>query len=146
MPCIFCSIVQRAAPASFIYEDDDIAAFMDIRPIRPGQVLIIPLLHIDHFCDLPDHLATRVLLFGQRVSRALREVFQPARVGMVVHGFGVPHAHLNVLPLHHTWDVTSARNALIENGQVKFRYEQVPLIERSELDRLANQIRDSLAD
>jgi histidine triad (HIT) family protein len=142
--CIFCSILERTAPASIIYEDDEIAAFMDIRPIRPGQALVIPRLHIDHFCDLPDPLAARVLLFGQRLSRALRDVFQPARVGMVVHGFGVPHAHLNVVPLQHTWDVTSARNASIEDGRVRFRYEQVPLVKRTELDRFATQIRDRL--
>jgi histidine triad (HIT) family protein len=141
MACIFCSILERSAPASFIYRDEEIAAFMDIRPIRPGQVLVIPRLHIDHFCDLPDDLATRVLLFGQRLSRALREVFQPARVGMVVHGFGVPHAHLNILPLHHIWDVTSAQNALIEEGRVKFRWEQVPRVERAELDGMAERIR-----
>jgi histidine triad (HIT) family protein len=144
--CIFCSILEHSAPASFIYQDDEIAAFMDIRPIRPGQVLVIPRLHIDHFCDLPDDLAMRVLRFGQRLSRALREVVQPVRVGLVVHGFGVPHAHLNVVPLHHIWDVTSAQNALIEDGRVKFRYEQVPLVDRAELDRMAERIRTVLQD
>jgi histidine triad (HIT) family protein len=144
MACIFCRILEGREPASFIHQDDHIAAFMDIRPVRPGQAIVIPRLHVDHFCDLPDDLATRVFLFGQQLSRTLRDLFQSPRVGMVVHGFGVPHAHLNVLPLQHTTDITSARNALLENGVIRFRYEQVPLVERGELDRMAHLLSQRL--
>ena len=40
--CIFCDILAGRTPASFVYRDDRLAAFMDIRPVRTGQVLIIP--------------------------------------------------------------------------------------------------------
>jgi len=143
--CIFCAILSGAAPASRVYEDEHILAFMDTRPVRAGQVLVVPKQHIDHFCDLPDELATRVLLLGQRLARALQAEHQPARVGMVVHGFGVPHAHLIVLPLHHAWDITSAANAYLDNGQIKFRWEQLPLTPRAELEALAGQLSARLA-
>jgi histidine triad (HIT) family protein len=145
MACIFCAILQGREPASFIYQDDYIAAFMDIRPVRPGQTIVIPRLHVDHFCDLPDDLAVRVFLFGQQLARTLRELLQPPRVGMVVHGFGVPHAHINVLPLHHTTDITSARNSRLEDREIRFRFENVELAERSELDKLAEKIQQRLA-
>ena len=146
MACIFCTILEGRAPASFIHQDEHIAAFMDIRPVRPGQAIVIPRIHVDHFCDLPDDLATRIFLFGQQLSRTLRDLFQAPRVGLVVHGFGVPHAHLNVLPLHHTTDITSARNALLEDGIIRFRYEQVPLVSRPELDEVAEQIKRGIGE
>ena len=98
--CIFCDIVNRAAEASIVYEDDRIMAFMTLRPVNPGEFLIIPKDHIDHFCDIPDDLTCHIMLHAQRLSRNLRERLKPERVGLVVHGYGVAHAHLIVLPQH----------------------------------------------
>jgi histidine triad (HIT) family protein len=144
--CIFCAIRAGSEPCSRVYQDEHVLAFMDIRPVRPGQLVVIPGQHIDHFCDLPDDLAAHVLLTGQRCARALREMFQPQRVGMIVHGFGVPHAHLLVLPLHHVWDITSAANGYIEEGAIRFRWDQVALAARGELDHLAARIAGRLID
>ncbi len=138
--CVFCAILRGTEPVSRVYEDEQLLAFMDVRPVRPGQLLVIPKQHIDHFCDLPDELATRVLLLGQRLARVLRASLKPQRVGMIAHGFGVPHAHLIVLPLQHVWDITSSANAYLEGGAVKFRWEQVALAPREELDALAAQL------
>lgn len=113
---------------------------MDIRPVRPGQLVVIPRQHVDHFTDLPDDLAAAVFLTGQRLGRVLRNLLEPQRVGMIVHGFGVPHAHLIVLPLEHPWDITSAQFAVIRNGQLSFRWEAVPIAARAELDTLATSI------
>lgn len=141
MTCVFCRIVERTEPASIVYEDEQTLAFMDIRPVRTGQLLVIPKQHTDHFADLPDDLASALFLIGQQLSRALRSVLAPLRVGMVVHGFGVAHAHLIVLPLEHAWDITSAQAAGVENGRVHFRWEHLPLAERGALDALAGRLR-----
>ena len=141
MACAFCDIVAGTAPASVVHDDDRILAFMDIRPVRPGQLLVIPKQHIDHFTDLPDDLAAHIFLTGQRLARKLRDVFRPQRVGMVVHGFGVPHAHLIVLPLEHPWDITSAQFSYIEDGKVRFAWERMEEVAREELDRVAAEVR-----
>ena len=145
MSCIFCSILEGSAPASIVYEDEAAVAFMDIRPTRPGQLVIIPREHIDHFPDLPDELAGRLFLLGQRIARAMRRALNPRRVGMIVHGFGVRHAHLVVLPLEHAWDITAAQFSYIENGEVRFRPDQVPIPPRAELDSLAARLRAALS-
>jgi histidine triad (HIT) family protein len=142
--CVFCEIIAERAPASIVYADDHIVAFLDIRPVRPGQLLIIPRRHIDHFCDLPDELSIRILLLGQRVSRVLRRILSPKRVGMIVHGFGVPHAHLVVLPLEHATDITSSANAFIDDGKVRFSWDRVPLADRTELDAMAKWLEEGL--
>lgn len=144
MSCVFCEIIAGRAPASIVYADDHIVAFLDIRPVRSGQLLIIPRRHIDHFSDLPDELSIRILLLGQRVSRVMRRMLSPKRVGMIVHGFGVPHAHLVVLPLEQASDITSAANAFIDDGKVRFSWDRVPLAERAELDAMAKRLEEGL--
>jgi histidine triad (HIT) family protein len=112
-------------------------AFMNIRPINKGEFLVIPREHVDHFCDLSDEVACSVLVKAQRLSRNLRERLGPQRVGLVVHGFGVPHAHLVVVPQQGPDDITSAKLAHIEDGQIKFNIYRIPEPNREELDRLA---------
>ena len=135
--CIFCQIVAGEAPASVVYEDERVLALMNIRPIHPGELMVIPKEHVDHFCDLPDDLACHILVQAQRLSRNLRERLKPVRVGLVVHGFGVAHAHLCVVPLHESNDIVSARHLQVEGGQIKFGVAHLNETPREELDRLA---------
>jgi histidine triad (HIT) family protein len=135
--CIFCQIVAGRAPASVVYEDESVLALMNIRPIHPGELMVIPKEHVDHFCNLPDELACHILVQAQRLSRNLRERLKPVRVGLVVHGFGVPHAHLVVVPQHGPDDITSGRMAYMEDGQIKFGVKHLKEEPREELDRLA---------
>jgi histidine triad (HIT) family protein len=86
-----------------------------------------------------------LFLLGQRIARAMRRALNPRRVGMIVHGFGVRHAHLVVLPLEHAWDITAAQFSYIENGEVRFRPDQVPIPPRAELDSLAARLRAALS-
>lgn len=137
MTCPFCEIVAGRGPASIIYQDDLIMAFMTLRPFAAGECAVIPREHIDHFTDVPDDLAQRIMLVGQRIGRRLRTVFSPQRVGMVVHGYGVPHAHFILVPQNGPFDITSAHYAYIENGQVAFSMKNIPFTERSTLDEHA---------
>ena len=135
--CVFCKIVAGEEPASVLYEDESVLALMNIRPIHPGELMVIPKEHVDHFCDLTDELACRVLVQAQRLSRNLRERLKPQRVGLVVHGYGVPHAHLIVAPQHGPDDITSGRMAYLEGGRIKFGVGHLNEPPRAELDRLA---------
>ena len=134
--CAFCQIVAGEEPASVVYEDERVMALMNIRPIHPGELMVIPKEHVDHFCDLADDLACHILAQAQRLSRNLRERLKPRRVGLVVHGFGVPHAHLIVVPLHEPNDIVSSRHIHFEGGQIKFSDGHLNE-RREELDRLA---------
>ena len=135
--CIFYQIVERTAEASIIYEDQKIIAFMNIRPVNPGEFLLIPKEHIDHFCDIPDLLSCHIIIHAQRLSRNLRERLKPRRVGLVVHGWGVPHAHLVVVPLHDSSDIVSGKYAYIEGNEIKYSDKQLAKPSREDLDRMA---------
>lgn len=100
MACPFCEIVAGRAPVSLIYADETILAFMTLQPFAPGECTGIPRAHIDHFTDVDDDTAAHIMVVAQRIGRRMRNVFAPERVGMVVHGYGVPHAHLILVPQH----------------------------------------------
>jgi histidine triad (HIT) family protein len=133
MSCIFCEIVAGRAPASFVHQDELVAAFMTLHPTAPGECLVIPRAHVDHFTDLPDATAQHIMGVAQRIGRRLREVFHPERVGFVVHGYGVAHAHLIIVPQHGPHHITSDRFARVEGGKVVFGLS-TPTADRSVLD------------
>ena len=137
MACIFCEIVAGRAPASVIHRDDAVMAFMGIQPTAPGECLVIPTAHVDHFTDVPDDVAQRIMLVAQRIGRRMREVFAPERVGFLVHGFGVAHAHLVVVPQQGPHHLTSDRIARVEDGRAVFRFDLLPFADRATLDEHA---------
>ncbi|MEB3355712.1 MAG: HIT family protein [Synechococcales bacterium] len=140
-PCPFCAIAHHQAPASIVYEDESLMAIIPIHPVYPGACLVIPRAHIDHFTDIPDPLAAQIMVVAQRIGRRIMEVYQPLRVGMVVHGFGVPHAHLHVLPQYDPLDIMHKHRAYVEDGKVRFHLKNIPELSRAELDEMAISLR-----
>ena len=137
MNCVFCEIVAKQAPASFVYEDEMIAAFMTLQPTAPGECLVIPKAHVDHFTELPDDIAQRIMLVAQRIGRRMKEAFPCERIGYLVHGYGVPHAHFIIIPQQGPHHLTSDRFARIANGKIVFDLSGVPVAERATLDENA---------
>lgn len=139
--CPFCAIVEGTGSASLVHEDDQTMAFIPLQPIYPGACIVIPKVHIDHFTDVPDELAAQIMRVAQRIGRRIMQVYQPLRVGMVVHGFGVHHAHLNLIPQHDPLDITYKHLARIEGDEVKFDLKTLPEPSRTELDAMAKKLR-----
>jgi histidine triad (HIT) family protein len=103
---IFTKIIKGEVPCQKIYEDDQVIAFLDMMPINPGHTLIVPKQQVDHLWDVDDPLYHHVMDVSKLVALRIREVLQPVRVGMQLEGFGVPHAHVHVFPLHQGMQVT----------------------------------------
>ena len=70
--CIFCRILAGELPATFVHRDEHCAAFMDIQPVNPGHVLVVPTRHATHLADLDPLVAARMLPLAQRMAAALR--------------------------------------------------------------------------
>jgi len=70
--CIFCDIVRGKAEAAFVYQDDMVSAFLDIQPVNPGHVVIVPNLHATYLADLPEETGAHLFRVAQRLARALR--------------------------------------------------------------------------
>ena len=139
--CLFCKIAKREIPSHVVHDDEDSFAFMDIRPIRPGHVLVIPKVHIDHFSDLPDPAATKVLMMAQRVAKTIRAELKPPRVGLLVGGFAVPHAHLHVVPMQDGHDLTSQNYAKVADGRVTYDITNIPPAAPEDLAKIAIRLK-----
>ena len=98
MPTIFTRIIDGEIPSRMIWEDDHCVSFLDVRPLAPGHCLVVPRAEIDHWTDLEPELAAHLMTVAHSIGRVQRQVFQPARVGLLVAGFEVPHVHLHVIP------------------------------------------------
>lgn len=101
---IFTDIIEGRAPASRVYEDADVLAFMDIRPFTPGHLLVIPKVPAASLAELDPEIGGKLFQVGQRMAAALRE----SEVGCdgvnffladgVTAGQEVFHVHLHVIP------------------------------------------------
>lgn len=140
-PCPFCAIAAGQAPVSKVYEDDAVMALIPLHPVYPGACLVIPKAHIDHFTDIPDPLVAQIMVVAQQVGRKIMEIYKPLRVGMLVHGFSVAHAHLHVVPQYNPLDIMHKHYAYCEDGEVQFGPKDLPELDRVELDKMAESIR-----
>ena len=132
--CPFCQIIQ--SNTAVIESSDYSVTFLDINPIRPGHVLIVPKEHEPDFFNLPTHVLTDIMKLAKRIAKAQKLAFQPVKVGILVAGFDVPHAHLHLIPMHDYHDITSKQ--LLE-GKV-YRAEQ------AELEENKCKLRDALQE
>ena len=103
-PCVFCEIVAGRAESSLVYEDEHVIAFMDIRPLTPGHLLVVPRSHADYLEDLDEDLGASLFRAGHRLARALRRSGVPCDGVNLFLADGeaafqeVFHVHLHVLP------------------------------------------------
>jgi|SRR3989344_2339590 len=99
--CAFCKIVNGQIPDYRVWESKNFVAFLDIRPIALGHVLIIPREHIDYVFDLSDIVYSELFRTGKIIAPAIHKATKCKRVGIAIEGFGMPHAHLHLVPLFH---------------------------------------------
>lgn len=71
-PCPFCALLDGRAPATFVYRDDRCAAFMDIQPVNPGHLLVVPTRHAAALADLDPEEAAHLMRVGHHLAAALR--------------------------------------------------------------------------
>lgn len=99
MASIFTKIINKEIPAQFVYESDTVVAFMDNNPVSPGHVLVVPKQEVDNLFDLDDDTYLEVMRVVKKLAKAIEKAKNPPRVGLMVLGFVVPHAHVHVMPL-----------------------------------------------
>jgi histidine triad (HIT) family protein len=107
-PSIFTRILRGEIPCEKILEDDRFFAFLDIRPIAPGHTLVVPKVQTDKVFDLDPETLAAMLPFAGRIAKALEKAVPCERIGMLVAGFEVPHAHLHLVPIRREGDLSFA--------------------------------------
>lgn len=97
--CVFCKMVRGEIIPNIVWEDDSHIAFLDQSPIRSGHTLVIPKKHTDYLFDIEDKEYLDLMLASKKVSKLLKTKLNPVRVGVLVEGFGVAHAHVHLIPI-----------------------------------------------
>lgn len=99
MSSIFTKIIQGEIPCHKIAESEDYFAFLDINPWAEGHTLVIPKKEVDYIFDLDNETYKGLMLFSKHVAHTIEKAIPCQRVGVLVEGLEVPHAHVHLIPI-----------------------------------------------
>ena len=132
--CVFCRIIAGTLPASLVFQDAEVIAFMDIQPVTEGHTLLIPVAHAPNIADVDGATTGHLFDVARRITKALYQALDCDGINWVVAdgeaaGQEVFHMHLHLIPRY--------RN---DGFGLRFPpgYDQPP--EREALDRTAHEI------
>jgi histidine triad (HIT) family protein len=133
--CIFCKIVAGEAEVEKVYEDDLIIAFLDISPINPGHIVVIPKEHTASPSSLSEEISGRIFHVASRLGLAFKKALDADGFNLhlsdgICAGQTVPHTHLHVIPrytddaFHWNWrklEHKENNSVLIDKIKSKFK-------------------------
>lgn len=98
MASVFSMIINGDLPGRFVYEDDEVVAFLTIEPMTQGHTLVVPRAEVDKWQDVDPPLFEKVMAVAQRIGKAVCAAFDADRAGVIIAGLEVPHLHVHVFP------------------------------------------------
>ena len=133
--CIFCKIVRKQAPSSVVYEDESVLAFLDIRPLNTGHILVIPKAHYVDIFGIPEEQLIQVHKFAKEVSLAVKKATEADGISIIQQngkaaGQDIFHFHVHVVPRF--------------EGQKLPPFSKLKKVERAKLDAMAKKIKQQL--
>lgn len=101
--CIFCRIAQKQVPASGVYEDEKVMAFLDIRPLNEGHTLVIPKAHYENIFDVPQELNAYIHAVTKQIAIAVKKAMNADGISIIQQNGkaanqDIPHLHVHVIP------------------------------------------------
>ena len=130
MPSIFSRIVKGEIPSYKVAEDERFFAFLDINPMAKGHTLVIPKQEVDYIFDLDDDILKDMVIFAKKVTKSIEKAIPCKRVGIMVVGLEVPHAHIHLIPINKESDMS------LSNPRIK--------IEQFEFEEIAKKIKENI--
>lgn len=98
MSTVFTKIINGELPGRFVYEDDDVVAFLTIEPMTQGHTLVVPRAEIDQWQNVDGAAFSQVMRVAQRIGQGVCRAFGTERAGVIIAGLEVPHLHVHVFP------------------------------------------------
>ena len=101
--CIFCKILAGEIPSTTVYEDDSFKAILDVNPAARGHVIILPKIHAANLYELPDEVASKIMVVAKKIAIALKETYHCDGINVLQNngeasGQTVFHLHVHVIP------------------------------------------------
>ena len=133
--CIFCKIAQKQVPASLLYEDETVIAFLDIRPLNEGHSLVIPKEHYENIFDIPQELISYIHGVAKHVALAVEKATDANGISIIQQngkaaGQEIFHLHVHVIPRY--------------KGQKLPSFSEISEARREKLNETATKIRQYL--
>jgi len=139
--CAFCRIIAGELPASFVYEDATMCAFLDIQPINPGHLLVVPRIHVETMNDLPVAIARHMMEVAQGLMNGLHGAnLRCEGVNLFLAdgeaaGQEVVHVHLHLIPRYRD-----------DGFGFRFASDYGTQPQREELNETAGAIREAMGE
>ena len=130
MATIFTKIIKGEIPSYKIHENEKFYAFLDINPLTKGHTLVIPKKEIDCLFDIDDATLSEMIVYAKNIAVAIQKALSSKRVGLMVIGLEVPHAHIHLIPIQKEGDM------ILSNARVK--------LSKEEFEEVATKIRSFL--
>jgi histidine triad (HIT) family protein len=129
-PCIFCSILEKVIPTDFVYEDEHIAAFLDIHPTKKGHTLVIPKKHSKTFLETDPRILSHMVHGVQKVAHAAIQAVGAEGCNITVNngeaaGQIIFHLHWHIIPRNTDDGLVHWPHASYENGEAKIIAEKI---------------------
>ncbi len=101
--CLFCKIIAKQIPSDSVYEDDHVYAFLDIHPVHPGHVLVIPKEHSIALHDAKPEVLQSVIVRIQDIAKAVMSATGAPAFNLMQNngkeaGQAIPHLHFHIIP------------------------------------------------
>ena len=125
MSTIFTKIIKGEISCHKIWEDERFFAFLDIRPIQPGMTLVVPKQEFEHPFDMDDAEFCDLMAAAKRLVPAIQKAVGCVRVGLVIEGLEVPHAHVKLIPLNKPGDLNHANSREMSDDELRAMAEKI---------------------
>jgi histidine triad (HIT) family protein len=128
--CIFCQIIHKRAPASIIYEDEQVVAFLSNGPVNPGHTLVVPKKHHANIYEASEEEVAYLFRITKKMAQAIRDATGVQGIRIVQNngkdaGQVVFHLHVHVIPMkphnHFQFDNSVRSIDLLEIDAQKIR-------------------------
>ena len=101
--CVFCRLAKKEAPASYIYEDKEVAAFLDMNPINEGHTLVIPKNHYENIYEIPEEKVAHLFRIVKKIAHAVKKGVNAEGISIIQNnekaaGQIVFHLHVHIVP------------------------------------------------
>ncbi len=117
--CIFCKIIAGEIPCYKVYEDEKVLAFLEIKPVNPGHVLVIPKNHYSAVGETPDEELAAVAIAGKKIGNLLKQRLGVKGYSLITFGKDIQHFHLHVVPWEGRIDLDFWPQSEYEEGEAE---------------------------
>lgn len=101
--CLFCKIVNKDIPSYIVYEDNEVMAFLDISPVNPGHLLVLPKKHVDNLLEMEDAAICSLFQIVRDISKAVMKSMSAQGFNVMINNYRaagqlIDHAHVHIIP------------------------------------------------